>query len=101
MFTAVSFRNVKFCAILVLVFGALPVAQSRATELGFSIEEINHEFAEKIEQQVLLKLDMLNQWRAKHIIQGSNFPYPARIAEDKSSRGATPGPYSKGRLTVM
>lgn len=98
MFTAVSFRKVQFCAMLVLILGGLPVGQSRAAELGFSMEKINRELTEKIDQHFMFKL---NKWRAKHIFQGGGFPYPVRIADDKPLRGATPGPYSKGRLTVM
>ena len=98
MFTTGSFKKVQFCAVLVLALSGMQAVQAKAAELGFSVEDIHRQLTEKTDQHFMLKL---NECQAKGDSKGIGLPHPVYIAEDKPQQGATPSPYSKGRLTVM
>ncbi|MFA0810073.1 hypothetical protein [Microbulbifer epialgicus] len=98
MFTAGSFKRVQFCAVLVLALGGMQAVQVRATDLGFSVEDIHRQLTEKTEQHFILKL---NECKAKGDSQDIRSPYPVRIVVDKPQQGATPRPITIGRLTVI
>ncbi|GAA5442298.1 hypothetical protein Misp06_00472 [Microbulbifer sp. NBRC 101763] len=98
MFTAGSFKKVQFCAVLLLALSGMQAAEARAVELGFSVEDIHRQLTEKTDLHFMAKL---NECKAKADSQSIGFPYPVHVAEDKPKQGATPSPYSKGRLTVM
>ncbi|WP_444898546.1 hypothetical protein [Microbulbifer sp. SSSA003] len=95
MFTAGSFKKVQFCAVLILALGGM---QAGAAELGFSVDDIHRQLTEKTDQHFMQKL---NECKSGSEVEGSGLPYPVRIAEERAPQGATPGPYSRGRITVM
>ncbi|QFT55432.1 hypothetical protein [Microbulbifer sp. THAF38] len=98
MFTAGSFKKVQFCAVLILALGGMQAGQARAAELGFSVDDIHRQLTEKTDQHFLQKL---NECKVRSEVEGGGLPYPVRIAEERAPQGATPGPYSRGRITVM
>ncbi|WP_299583430.1 hypothetical protein [uncultured Microbulbifer sp.] len=98
MFTAKSLKKVQFCAALILALGGMQVGHAGATELGFSVEDIHRQLTEKTDQHFLQKL---SECKAIDNGQGSDLRYPVRIAKEKVRHGATPSPYSRGRITVM
>ncbi|WP_226648642.1 hypothetical protein [Microbulbifer variabilis] len=94
MFTAGSFKKVQFCAVLILALGGMQAGQAKAAELGFSVDDIHRQLTEKTDQHFLQKL---NECKAGSEIEDGE----VRIAEERAPQGATPGPYSRGRITVM